>query len=183
MTEETKPTAASAQPKKNKKWIVLGIVVAVIAIVCIGGFAWHNTPSFCGTVCHTTMSEHVANYEGTDASQGAGLAHLHATAKVTCLDCHKAGLDTQLAELNSQLSGNVGNLDLSARYYMDNATCLSCHGGSYESLATKTAGLGDYNPHANPHGEMNCNECHKAHSTQVDTCGDCHDNGGQTMKG
>ena len=177
MTSQEQP-----QKKVHKKGIVAGVIVAVVIIAGIGAFAWHNTPSFCGTVCHDSMGEHLANYEGTDASEGAGLAHLHSGANVTCLDCHKAELDVQLAELGSQLTGNTDNLGLADRYYVDNETCLSCHGDSYEALAEKTAGLGDYNPHSQPHGEMNCNECHKGHASQVDTCGECHSNGGQSMK-
>lgn len=188
MTEENKiETTKAAEPSvksTKKRWpIVVGIIVVVLLAAGIGGYAWHNTPGFCGTACHDTMSEHVANYYGTDASNGAGLASYHATVKVTCLDCHKATLDTQMAELQTQLSGKVTNLGLADRYYVDNGTCLSCHGGSYDSLAQQTASLGAYNPHESPHGQLNCNECHKGHESQVDTCGQCHPNGGQTMQG
>lgn len=180
MAEET----SSREPRKRtrNKGIVVGIVAAVVIVAGAGAFAWHNTPSFCGTVCHDSMGEHLANYEGTDESQGAGLAHLHASADVTCLDCHNAELDVQIAELQSQLTGQTDNLGLAQRYYIDNETCLSCHGDSYEALAESTSYLGDYNPHKQPHGEMNCNECHKGHAAQVDTCGQCHDNGGQDMR-
>ena len=89
----------------------------------------------------------------------------------------------QVAELQSQLAGDTDNLGLADRYYIDNDKCLSCHGGSYEELAKQTADLGEYNPHNSPHGQINCNECHKGHAAQVDTCGQCHPNGGQTMRG
>lgn len=188
MTEEKKETSqagSAAAPKVAKKrWpIVVTVVVVVLVVAGIGGFAWHNTPGFCGTVCHNSMSEHVDNYYGNDESNGAGLANWHGTNEgTTCLDCHKADLATQVSELGSQLSGDIDNLGLSDRYYVDNETCLSCH-GDYDSLAEKTADLGDYNPHNSPHGQLNCNECHKGHSEQVDTCGQCHPNGGQTMRG
>lgn len=189
MTEENNVTAQQAEkaPKAGKKrWpIVVGVVVVVLVVAGIGAFAWHNTPGFCGTVCHSTMSEHVDNYYGTDESNGAGLANWHGTNEgTTCLDCHKATLDTQLDELGTQLSGQpIENLGLADRYYVDNDTCLSCHGDSYDALAEQTASLGDYNPHNSPHGQLNCNECHKGHAQQVDTCGQCHPNGGQTMRG
>lgn len=48
-------------------------------------------------------------------------------------------------------------------------------------LAKQIADLGEYNPHDNPHGRYNCNECHKAHSPQVNRCDFCHDNGAQEM--
>ena len=70
----------------------------------------------------------------------------------------------------------------SGRYYSDNDKCLSCHEGSYDALAELTSDLDPYNPHKQPHGQMNCNECHKGHAAQVDVCAQCHDNGGQEMK-
>ena len=174
-----------ASKKRVKRWqIVLGVVVVVLLAAGIGFYAWHNTPGFCGTMCHDSMGEHLDNYNGVDASGGAGQASWHAQNEgTTCLDCHEADLETQVAELGSQLRGDTDNLGLADRYYVDNEKCLSCHGGSYDALAELTADLGDYNPHKSPHGQMNCNECHKGHAVQIDTCGQCHDNGGQTMRG
>ena len=176
MAEEQQAPKATEPTKKRKKApIVIGVIVAVIVVAGIGFWHWHEQPSFCGTVCHT-MSDHVTNYE-----EGPGVAHLHQAANVSCLDCHQATLDVQLAEVRSQLAGDTDNLGLADRYYVDNSVCLDCHGGSYEELAKSTEDLGAYNPHANPHGEMNCNECHKGHAEQQDTCSQCHENGGQRM--
>ena len=180
MAEEKAPKAVS------KKKMTLGIVLAVIVVAAIGLFAWHNTPGFCGTVCHSTMNEHLQNFEGTDASKGAGLAHVHAQANLGCLDCHEADLSTQTSEVHHQITGTYdpAELELGAGYYVDSEKCLSCHGGSWEALDQKTAHLGDYNPHDCIHGNMTyCGECHKGHVEQVDICGQCHPNGGQTMKG
>lgn len=171
---------AVASKKKSKKFVVVGVVCVVLIVAVAGAWAWHNTPSFCGAVCHNTMSAHLANYEGTDDSNGAGIASVHAKANVGCLDCHEAHVDEQISEVQSQLSG-AGEPALSSTYYDNNEKCLSCHGGSYEELAKQTSSLGDFNPHSNPHGQMNCNECHKGHSSQVDTCSECHSNGGQQM--
>lgn len=184
MAEDEKSTASQTPaPKKNNRRRILLIVVGVLLVACVGGWAWHTTPSFCGTVCHDSMGEHLDNYNGTDSTNGAGTAHWHAVKEgTTCLDCHKADLNTQVSELGSQLAGKTDNLGLADRYYVDNETCLSCHGGSYAVLAEKTASLGDYNPHNSPHGQLYCNECHKGHAAQVDTCGQCHPNGGQTMR-
>lgn len=188
MAEEEKnekaPETKAKKPKnKKRRRIVVCVIVAVIVVAGIGGWSWHNTPNFCGTLCHDTMNEHLANYEGTDASGGAGQAHVHQASGVGCLDCHKADIETQLSELNTQITANPGNVGLSSRYYVDNQTCLDCHGGSYEELQKQTESLGDYNPHNNPHNQMNCNECHKGHSAQINTCGECHANGGQQMVG
>lgn len=183
-TAEAKSEQSQPAPKrKHKKGAIVGVTIVIIVVALgIGMFAWHTTPNFCGTFCHDTMNEHLTNYQGTDDSQGAGLAHAHQAADVTCLDCHKADLHTQASEAEIQVFHNPGNVELTSTYYVDNQTCLDCHGGSYEALAKTTEVLGDYNPHANPHGQMNCNECHKGHSAQVDTCGQCHENGGQTMR-
>lgn len=113
MTEEMKESAQAetvkAEKVGKKRWpVVVGVIVAVLVVAGIGGFAWHNTPSFCGTVCHSSMSEHVDNYYGTDSTNGAGLAHWHAVNEgTTCLDCHKADINTQVAELGSQISGDT----------------------------------------------------------------------------
>ena len=98
----------------KKRWpIVVGVVAAVLIVACCGGWVWHNTPSFCGTVCHDSMGNHLANYEGTDESNGAGLAAWHGQHEgTTCLDCHTAELDVQVAELQSQLAGDTDNLGL-----------------------------------------------------------------------
>ncbi|MEE1480826.1 MAG: cytochrome c3 family protein [Slackia isoflavoniconvertens] len=185
MKDSAQAETVKAEKVGKKRWpVVVSVIVAVLVVAGIGGFAWHNTPSFCGTVCHSSMSEHVDNYYGADGTNGAGLAHWHGVnAGTTCLDCHKADINTQVAELGSQLSGDTDNLGLADRYYVDNDTCLSCHGDSYEALAEQTADLEPYNPHDSPHGQLNCNECHKGHAQQVDTCGQCHPNGGQTMRG
>ncbi len=189
MSEEMKNTATPKEPtlapkKRRRAPIVAAIVVAVLVVAGIGGWVWHETPSFCGTMCHDTMGEHLANYDGTDASGGAGLAHLHAVSSdaTTCLGCHEADFESQIAELQAQMSGNYGDLTLGGRYYVDNQLCLDCHEGTYDALAETTSHLDPYNPHKQPHGQMNCNECHKGHAAQVDVCGQCHDNGGQQMQ-
>ena len=189
MADEEKVSAQTAQeitaasPKrKSRKGLITGIVILAIAAICVGFWCWHNTPGFCGNFCHSTMGEHLDNY-----LEGPGLAKVHADIPagqaLGCLDCHEATLDAQISEALAQISGNYGDLSLAGRYYVDNQKCLDCHGGTYDNLAKLTAALGDYNPHQSPHGQMNCNECHKGHAVQEDLCGFCHANGGQTMKG
>ena len=170
-----------AEKKRSKKGIILAVIVVGIVALGAGFWVWHNTPGFCGTMCHDTMGEHLDNFNGTDATKGAGLAKVHADEKLGCLDCHEAELSVQIAEAKAQLEGKHDNLGLADRYYIDNEKCLSCHEGSYDKLMLKTEDLGDYNPHNSPHGQINCNECHKGHAAQVDTCGQCHPNGGQEM--
>ena len=173
--------AENKKKSLGRKGLITCIVLVFVAAIGIGGYVWHNTPGFCGTMCHSTMGEHLDNFKGNDASGGAGLASVHAAENLGCLDCHEAELAVQFAELRSQLSGDHDDIALASRYYIDNEKCLSCHEGTYDQLMVKTQDLGDYNPHDPIHGQINCNECHKGHAAQVDTCGQCHPNGGQTM--
>ena len=53
------------------------------------------------------------------------------------------------------------------------AICLTCHGGSYESLAAKTA-QDEPNPHQSHRGEVHCSACHHVHAASVMFCNQCH---------
>ena len=111
------------------------------------------------------------------------------TNRLTILASPESPIDSEM--IRTRRAGNArrgtawthSNAGSGLRHYVDNDTCLSCHGDSYEALAEQTADLEPYNPHDSPHGQLNCNECHKGHAQQVDTCGQCHPNGGQTMRG
>jgi hypothetical protein len=54
------------------------------------------------------------------------------------------------------------------------ATCLACHGGSYEKLAEKTQAATPRNPHESHEGEIECEACHHGHKPSVDYCARCH---------
>lgn len=60
--------------------------------------------------------------------------------------------------------------------YVSDGQCLSCHGGSYEALAERTADLGDWNPHDSLHGGYNaCVNCHaKDKELTFNYCENCH---------
>ena len=51
--------APSPKRPVQKKWIVLGVVVAVIVVAGAGFWAWHNTPGFCNAFCHSPMDAYV----------------------------------------------------------------------------------------------------------------------------
>ncbi len=61
--------------------------------------------------------------------------------------------------------------------YVSDETCLSCHGGSYEAVAERTADYGDSNPHDSVHGGyLSCNRCHSNGSELTENdCLSCHD--------
>jgi len=95
----------------------------------------------------------------SSAEQTKQLAEKHAEQGLTCTDCH-GSFNEPAAKVDS---------------------CLGCHDG-YKGMAerTKTEGNGLYLSNANPHGShlgnVECTECHKAHTRPVtNTCEDrCH---------
>ncbi len=60
--------------------------------------------------------------------------------------------------------------------YVSDEQCLSCHGGSYEALASTTADYGLSNPHGSIHGGPNsCVNCHARDKEVTDNqCDNCH---------
>lgn len=60
--------------------------------------------------------------------------------------------------------------------YVSDEQCLSCHGGSYEVLASTTADYGLSNPHDSIHGGPNsCVNCHARDKEVTDNqCDNCH---------
>lgn len=60
--------------------------------------------------------------------------------------------------------------------YVSDEQCMSCHGGTYESVAELTADLGDWNPHGSLHGGYNsCVNCHaKDQEVTYNYCNQCH---------
>jgi len=88
------------------------------------------------------------------AAPGAGHGFLidkHVAAGVSCAQCHTQNTATPPTM----------------------ATCLSCHGGTYEKLATLTA-KDEPNPHASHRGSVDCAECHHVHKVSVTLCNQCH---------
>lgn len=88
------------------------------------------------------------------AAPGGGHGFLidkHVAAHVTCAQCHSAGMAAPPAT----------------------ATCLTCHGGTYQKLAESTANDMP-NPHASHQGEIPCAECHHVHKESVTLCNQCH---------
>ena len=57
----------------------------------------------------------------------------------------------------------------------DDKACEACH-GSYASLARKTAGGDEPNPHASNHygQSLSCTACHAEHKASKVYCNDCH---------
>lgn len=167
---------------KRTKAMILS--VGLIAVLSVGMVACspgkEDSAQRTDDIDKTAYPAHVEN-----AKNGAGMASFHTALGYDCADCHVDDLDTEVAKITecSTTESDGTEPPLASAYYTDNETCLGCHGGSWEALAEKTSDLGDYNPHNSIHGTIQyCNECHKGHTEQVDICGECHPNGGQTMK-
>ena len=71
-----------------------------------------------------------------------------------------AGCAPQQADSGSSEGTKTQTVSSEAGAYVSDEQCLSCHGGSYEALAERTADLGDWNPHDSLHGGYNaCVNC------------------------
>ena len=121
-TEQTGQAEQATQqpaPKRGrKKLAIVGIVVVVIAAIGVGFWVWHETPGFCGTMCHESMNAYVATYEQAANSTGADkygnavsntdamLAVSHKGHNLACLSCHVPSLSQQLGEVQETLTGD-----------------------------------------------------------------------------
>ena len=98
----------------------------------------------------------VSHALGESASvPGGGLGFLidkHLAAKLDCRACHAEEPASKPPEM---------------------ATCLSCHGGTYERLAATTESV-QPNPHASHQGPIPCSICHHVHSASQMFCNSCH---------
>lgn len=180
MEDVGKEAGALAAKKPKRKWpIVVGVVVAVLVAAGAGFWAWHEQPSFCNAICHDPMDNYVEGYYH-DASV---MAYTHQQEGKTCLDCHEAKIEEQVAEAVSWVSGSyqvdeVGNLATTG-VTADKAFCAKsgCHDWDAVVAATQDWG-GDQgvNPHQSHQGEaIDCSNCHVAHGTSYMYCNTCHD--------
>ena len=122
MSEETKDQQAQAEapaPKKSKKkaGIIVGVAAAVIVVAGAGFWVWHETPGFCGAICHTPMDPYLETYEaepvdgvtdkyGNVIDGTTMLAAVHRVQDGTeCLDCHESNLKLQIGEGMAWVTG------------------------------------------------------------------------------
>ena len=122
-TEETAEEKAPSKKRKGKKWAIVGVVAVVLVAVGAGMMVWHESPSFCSTLCHIEGT-YVDNYmqeqgvAGTDkygnkvSNTNAMMAVLHrntkATAKseIVCVDCHVPNFVELAHDGMNYVSGN-----------------------------------------------------------------------------
>lgn len=184
--------------KKKKKWIVIGVLAVVLVAAGAGFWVWHETPGFCGAICHTPMNEYVEGYdqdygvEGIDkygnkvTNTASMLAVSHKVAGEDCLSCHVPTIGEQVTEGIAWVTGDYyypleerSASDLTeARGLAAEQFCLNegCHNFSVDDLAKVTADE-KRNPHVDQHkSEYECTDCHKAHRASVNQCASsgCH---------
>ena len=127
----------------------------------------------------------------------AMMAPLHAKEGVSCVGCHVPTIGEQVSEGLSWVSGNYGVIQTNnlhfvpeekglselthARGIASEQFCLNsgCHTTSSgaamtrDDLVEKTSYM-KYNVHTQPHGDVACSDCHKAHRASTVTCNQCH---------
>jgi cytochrome c nitrite reductase small subunit len=172
--------------KKRYVWLAVGLMA--LATIVGGGVAlwnYHEQPQFCAAACHV-MQPYLDSWQSSTP-----LAHAHAQADVTCLQCHEPNIQQQVTEVVHYVTGNY-RTPLKERQFSDDF-CLRCH-GTREQLVEATQ---DYvaadgtsvNPHArtvdwsnpeSPHesgtGTVECYRCHKMHQdvAPLEYCYGCH---------
>lgn len=152
----------------NKRTIWIIIAVALVAVLGVAGWKWHEQPTFCSAVCHKVMTPYVESWQGGDM-----LAATHAKANIKCLDCHEPTISQQLSEVGKYITGNY-KTPLPESNIGTKEFCFKCH-GTYAEIAEKTEGYsGKANPHDSHEGALDCNQCHRVHGQSQLLCAACH---------
>ncbi len=114
-----------AKPKRSgkKTGIIAGVLAAVVVVAGAGFWVWHETPGFCGAICHTPMDPYLATYEQSSGATGvdkwgnevedAGgmLAVTHREAGEECLSCHVPTMSEQISEGVAWVTGSYEVVD------------------------------------------------------------------------
>ena len=191
--------------KKGKRLLIVLAVLAVIGVGAgIGGWIWHEQPSFCNAICHVPMDAFYETFMEESGVAGLDkwgnaveepasmLAVTHRESGEDCLACHVPTIGEMVSEGLAWIPGNyyfplyertVEDLT-EARKIENDQFCLNkdCHhvtadGKAIESrqdLISATASYGKRNPHVDMHSRSECSDCHKAHRASVNACSECH---------
>lgn len=172
--------AQAPKASKRNKWVIPGVIVAIIVVMGIGFGVWHETPSFCNSVCHDPMDPYVESVQSGHAGMAA---YDHVQAGKNCLSCHEAKLTEQVSEVMAWVSDDFttdenGKIAPSVDFASEEFCARSgCH--DMNEVISSTWGFEgnaeQYNPHSSHQDQaLECGDCHKAHSTSVLVCNDCH---------
>ena len=198
MKTEPGATENAPAPKKKgkKKLAIVGVIVVVLVAVGAGMMVWHESPSFCSTMCHIEgtyvdnyMQEQnaagVDKYGNAVSNTNAMMAVLHrntkATAKseIVCVDCHVPNIMELAHDGMNYVSGNYplprnerSALGLqswdgkSSESFCANATCHVYLLGDNGELSYDKLAASTSSRAFNPHEQH-----HEALSLE---CTDCH---------
>ena len=136
----------------------------ILAVVCLAmAFA------LCALGCANKASNEAA--EAPADEQVAAEAEAEAEAPA---DAAEAEAPAEVAAPDNQI---VAEGATATDPYVNDATCMSCHGGSYEAVAALLEDYGDSNPHNSIHGGYEpCSTCHEKGSEVTENrCLYCHD--------
>jgi hypothetical protein len=125
----------------------------------------------------TSMALKAANSGGSDQSSAAPQkAGPKTVAEVMASAPMSSGLDARHLSKGVACEACHGSIPADGKPSLPStAKCLSCHGGSYDALAAKTAALGPMNPHKAHTGKPDCDRCHGVHRPFEYSCNNCHD--------
>ena len=189
---------ARLKAASRKKLITCGVVIVVVFVAAgVGFWKWHETPSFCGAICHSPMDPYLPTYYSEPGEQGTdkwgntvsdSSSMLSAThreyADMGCMGCHVPAIQEQVTEGLEWVVGNyyypLNERDLSRLVYYrgvgETEFCMnsSCHNMTKDDL-TEATSESTRNPHSWHHSEYDCSDCHKAHRASVMICSQCHD--------
>lgn len=129
--------SAAARKRSRRTPVVIGVVAAVLVVAGAGFWTWHETPSFCGAICHTPMDGYLQTY--TDGAVDKYGNELDGDRKTSMMAYLHGGMDEQ----GQQVAQG------------DGMGCLACHtpviseqisegiawiAGDYEVLGVNSAG-------------------------------------------
>ena len=175
--------AQTPSPKRKAKrsWIIGGVVAAVIVVAGAGFWVWHETPSFCNSICHSPMDSYVDTYYSGDKGM---LVTAHAEAGSNCLSCHEPIITEQVGEAMKWVADDYPMTADGAKL-ADGADMVSeefcaksgCH--NMDDVVAATWGFEGNDEKYNPHSShqdlaLECGDCHKAHEKSVLMCNQCH---------
>ncbi|MBQ9955290.1 MAG: cytochrome c3 family protein [Eggerthellaceae bacterium] len=118
-------------PKKSKKklGVIAGVAAAVIVVAGAGFWVWHETPGFCGAICHTPMDPYLDTYEQDYNAEGVDkwgnaventkgmmvVSHKmvldDSGESLDCLSCHIPTMSEQISEGIAWVTGGYDVVD------------------------------------------------------------------------
>ncbi|MDR3052885.1 MAG: cytochrome c3 family protein [Coriobacteriales bacterium] len=171
ITEAT-DVAGNAKKRSHTKLIVVLSVLAVVLVAGgVGGFIWHEQPTFCNALCHQPMDPYVESFYSGDNTL---LVTAHADNDTECLACHVPTIAQQFSEATKWATGDFKD-PLAMTKTGTREFCLACH--DVDAIKTTTINYGGSarNPHDSHYGDqLECYSCHRVHRTSTLYCSECH---------